>query len=46
MHNGADTLEIVEAFAEHDFCGMRLSGMVRASGCSSIVFYTYCGAGL
>lgn len=42
MHDGTETQEIVEAFAEHDFHAMRLSGMVRASGCEDIVFYAYC----
>lgn len=38
MHDGAETQGIVEAFAEHDFLGMRLSGMFCASGCSSYYF--------
>lgn len=38
MHDGAETQEIVEAFAEHDFQWLRLSGMVRAFSCSSYCF--------
>ncbi len=40
MHDGAETQEIVEAFAEHDF--LSLSEMVRASSCEDVVFCIYC----
>lgn len=42
MHDATETQEIVEAFAEHDFYGLRLSGMIRASGCSADCFYAHC----
>ncbi len=39
MHDGSETQEIVEAFAEHDF--LSLSEMVHASCCEDIVFCAY-----
>lgn len=42
LHNVAETLKIVEAFAEHDFLRKRLSGMVCAAGCEAIIFCVYC----
>ena len=42
MHDVAETLGIVEAFAEHDFPGKRLSEMIRASGREDIICYVYC----
>ncbi len=42
MHDGVETQGIVEALAEHDFQGMRLNGMIRASGCQNLVFCAYC----
>lgn len=33
-------MESVEAFAEHGFYEMRLSGMVRAAGREEFIFYT------
>lgn len=42
MYDGAETQGIVEAFAEHDSCDLRLSGVVRAAGCEDIVFCAYC----
>ncbi len=42
MHDGTETHEIVEAFAEHDFYWLGLSEMIRALCCEDIAFCAYC----
>lgn len=42
MHNGAETQGIVEASAEHDSHGLRLSKMICAFDCLFYYFYAAC----